>query len=345
MAKSVNFSAENLIIVIAFQFNMANNILPKEPQLLKHGKVLPFGIYDDLITQPKTSFWDSDGFLIKRRRNERKAWIFFGVYSEDLYTGLAIVDAGFVATAFTYVFIPSKNLFIEDKTTVPFGFGNGFDPAMTDEWKLGNYRIVSAGNTMQMSYQGKFSLDIVAEINANGFSSVVPSHERPFNFTYKNLPMPVQVQLNVRGEDIRLKGNYGAIDFTKGYPPRSTNWNWTSFIGTTESGKSIAANIVDKFNHNMENILWIDGQKTILSDAQYTLGQRPDKDNWAVKTKDGILDIQFRPFGARSENLNVGIMKSIFIQPFGVMEGTVTLNGQQENFKAYGVMEDHQAVW
>ena len=320
-------------------------ILASEQQLLKHGKVIPFGVYDDLIKTPSTSFWDEDGFIVKRRRKERKTWIFFGVYSEDLYTGIAIVDAGFLATAFTYIFIPSQNIFIEDKITLPLGFANNFNPGLYDEWSLGKYSIKSIGQKMQMSFKGKFDLEIIADNNEKGMSVVAPIPGRPFNFTYKNLDIPVTVNAKVSGKEFSLKGNFGAIDFTKGYPARITNWNWTSFIGKTESGKSISANIVDKFNDNMENILWLEGEKTVLSAAEYTIGKNPSKDHWQVLTKDKILQMDFKPLGARSENLNAGVMKSIFIQPFGVFEGKVTLNGITENFKAYGVMEDHQAIW
>lgn len=320
-------------------------ILPSEQQLLKHGKVIPFGVYEDLILAPNTSFWDEDGFIIKRRRKERKTWIFFGVYSADLIAGIAIVDAGFIATAFTYIFVPSQNIFIEDKITLPLGFANNFNPGLYDEWSLGKYHFKSIGQKMQLTYKGKFELEIIADNNEKGMSVVAPIKDRPFNFTYKNLDIPVSVKAKVSGKDFSLNGNYGAIDFTKGYPARITNWNWTSFIGTTESGKSISANIVDKFNDNMENILWLDGQKTVLSSAVYTLGKNPSKDNWQVVTNDKILQIDFKPLGARSENINGGVMKSIFIQPFGVFEGTLTINGTTEKFKAYGVMEDHQAVW
>ncbi|MCO5231469.1 MAG: DUF2804 domain-containing protein [Chitinophagales bacterium] len=321
----------------------------KEPvqQLLRHGKPIEFGRYKNLIPQPLTTFWDDDGLpMMKRRRTQRKAWIFFGIYTKDLYTGIAIVDAGMVSTAFTYFYIPSENLFIEDKITLPLGFSKGFDPAMTDDWKLGKYSIQTTNQTMTLNYSGKFKLEISATLNDNGVSIVAPSEgNRPFNFTYKDLNIPIQCKINYQGKLYQTEGAYGAIDFTKGYPPRQTQWNWSSAIGLTESGKSIAFNIVDKFNSNLENILWLDNQRIVLSDAKFTYGPDLKKDIWLIQTEDLILNMQMQPQGARYENLNAAVMKSIFTQPFGEYNGTVMVNGIKENFTAWGVAEEHLAVW
>lgn len=317
-------------------------------QLLKHGKHPEFGRYKNLITNPTTSFWDDEGLLplMKKRRTHRKTWIFFGCYTEDLFAGMAIVDAGVVATAFAYFFVPSKNLFIEDKLTKPMGFGSKFDPSMTDEWKLGKYSIQTTDDIMSLKYNGKFKLEINAHLQDNGVSVIAPSEQnRPFNFTYKDLPIQTGVKVTYDNQSFQAKGAIGAIDFTKGYPPRSTEWNWSSFIGQTESGKEIAVNLVDKFNRNLENILWLDKERIILSDASFDYGPNLAQDLWKIKTRDGILDITLEPFGSRAENINAGVMKSKFTQPFGKYIGTVNYQGVQEKFTAWGVAEEHLAVW
>jgi hypothetical protein len=314
-------------------------------QLLRHGKPVDFGLYHDLVAQPKTTFWDDEGFPIKKRRSQRKTWIFFGVYSPELIGGLAIVDAGVVATAFSYFYVPSAQLFVEDKITLPFGFSGKFDPAMTDEWKLGKYRIQTEGNQMTLSTSGKFKMKITTQLDHNGVSIVAPSAGRPFNFTYKNLPMQTEMMVSYQGKEYQVNGKFGAIDFTKGYPPRETRWNWASFIGATEQNMRISCNLVDQFNANMENILWLGDERLVLSEATFQPGVLKDKDQWTISTKDALLEMKFFPMGARSENLNAGLMKSVFTQPFGRYEGTVVLKGEKQRFTAYGVAEDHYAVW
>ena len=38
-------------------------------------------------------------------------------------------------------------------------------------------------------------------------------------------------------------------------------------------------------------------------------------------------------------------MKSKFTQPFGTVDGTIVIDGKEEKFTAFGVVEDHHAVW
>jgi len=323
-------------------------ILPQQDFIYdQHQTVVPFGIYDDLIKNVDTSSVDKQGFVAKKRRTERKAWIFVGVFSPELICGLAIVDAGMVATAFSYFYSFKDSLFEEDKITVPLGFPTDFNPNLDSEWKLGNYLIKTENGKMKLQYVGKYKLYMELENTANGVSIVAPSKgDRPFNFTYKNVCLPVKVQINKGNTNTyATSGKYGSIDFTKGFPPRETIWNWLSFIGITESKKSIAVNLVDRFNNNMENILWIDGQKTSLSSATFSMQAPYDKSDWNITTQDGILKCHLSPCGARSENINALVMKSKFIQPFGTLDGSVMIDGKEEKFTAIGVAEDHHAIW
>jgi hypothetical protein len=321
-------------------------ILPRQNSLVLNETHIPFGVYDDLIQDASTAYWDKQGLVVTKRRTERKTWLFFGVFSPELICGFAIADAGMVATAFSYFYSFKDSVFEEDKITVPLGFPTDFNPNLDSEWKLGNYSIKTENGKINLQYTGKYKMYISAENTPNGASIVAPSAGRPFNFTYKNQCVPVKVQINKGGSNTyATSGKYGSIDFTKGYPPRETIWNWLSFIGITESQKSIAVNLVDRFNANMENIVWIDGQKQLLSAAVFTFQKPFDKTDWLIETKDGQLSCHLTPKGARSENLNALIMKSQFIQPFGTIDGTVMIDGKQERFTALGVVEDHHAVW
>ena len=52
-------------------------ILDKQQRLIKVETLLPYGIYNDLINDVNTSFYDKQQFSL-RRKTERKTWIFFG---------------------------------------------------------------------------------------------------------------------------------------------------------------------------------------------------------------------------------------------------------------------------
>ncbi len=321
-------------------------IFPASDKLFTGTGHPPYGIYNDLMTDVSTAHWDEQGALFKNRRTSRKAWMFFGVYSPEFICGIAIADAGFVANAFTYFYSFKDNVFVQDNTLVPFGFSSGFDPGLNSEWKLGKYRIYTQNGNLNFEYTGKYKLRMVAKNSNNGASIVAPSAGgRPFHFTYKNVCMTTELSIEHEGKTYQVSGNYGAVDFSKGYPPRETVWNWLSFIGTTQSGKNVGVNLVKHFNDELENILWVDGQKTALSSGTFTMQKPFDKNNWHITTDDKILDCTVAPNGARSENVNILLMKSIFTQVYGKISGTLLINGVRESFTATGVCEDHHALW
>ena len=116
-------------------------------------------------------------------------------------------------------------------------------------------------------------------------------------------------------------------------------------VGKTESGKSLAVNLVDKFNDSIENALWLDGKAHSLSTAHFHYIRPPEKSIWRILTRDNVLEARFRPFGARHEDLNVGFLKSKFVQPYGTFDGQIKLGDETEKFTGFGVTEDHLAVW
>lgn len=303
-------------------------------------KPVPYGLYSGLISNMNSAH------LSSLRRAQRKVWIYAGAFTKDYYVGFAIADAGIVATAFAYVFDVAANKYVEEKITVPFGFPSAFDPDLKTSWKLKNFTIAANQNNVECAYTGKrLKLTMQIADDGNGATTIAPAAGRPFHHTYKNLLQPTTVVLTVDGKTVELTGNIGGIDFSKGYPPRQTFWNWASLSGVTENGTAFGVNLVGDFNNSIENALYINGSVSQLSQATFSYGKPIDKSVWNIKTLDGIIDMQFTPLGARGENINAFVMKSIFKQPFGVFTGTIRLNGQSQKFTAYGVVEEHFAKW
>lgn len=304
-------------------------------------KQMPFGLFKGIIDDVSTTPWQN------LRRNGRKTWIYAGVFNQRYYTGFAIADAGLVATAFAYVFDAQTQKYVEEKATVPFGFAANFDPTIQSEWRLKNFAIVSNGTSMLLTYKGKrITLEMKLENNfSHGLTTLTAAAGRPFNHTYKDILMPAQVVATVDGETVSYGGNIGSIDFSKGYPPRNTFWNWASMVGHTDSGAPIGINLVAHHNNSLENSLWTANGGMAISQAVFEYQQPLNKSTWAIRSIDGIVDLTFTPLGARAENINAILMLSKFVQPFGVFKGTVLLNGTREAVTGYGVTEEHFAKW
>jgi hypothetical protein len=301
---------------------------------------VPYGLYRGPIADMNTDQWQSI------RRSQRKVWIYAGAFSSRYYAGFAIADAGLVATAFAYIYDAAANQYVEEKTTVPFGFSSSFDPDLKTNWELKKFSIHREGDYFICSYQGKrIQIKMTTLENGKGTTTIAPAGKRPFHHSYKNLLLPTQVEASVDGQEIKFRGNIGGLDFSKGYPPKHTFWNWVSMNAVTESGIEFGVNLVGDFNNSIENALWVNGEVSQLSQATFCYGKPAEKSIWQVNTLDGVLSMTFKPLGMRSENINAILMMSRFKQPFGIFTGTVKLQGVSHKFTGYGVVEEHFAKW
>jgi hypothetical protein len=324
---------------------MENEFKPQRASLPQPDEKNIFGLYEGPIADTTTPAWDFNSKFAPRRRTERKAWIYLGVFSRDFYAGIAIADAGYIASAFSYIYIPAEKFFVEDKITLPLGFNSDFNATMNDSWRLGRYEILPSSERVVVNIRGKFDFTAVFRLTGKGLSTIAPAGKRPFNFTYKEMGLSCEGEFIYGNRRQKFSGEFGMLDYTKGYPARRTEWNWLSMIGKTESGKSLSVNLVDKFNDGIENALWLDNKAISLSSAHFHYIRPAEKSIWRVLTRDNAFEARFRPFGARSEDLNLGLFKSKFVQPYGVFDGQIKIGGESEKFTGYGVTEDHLAVW
>ncbi|WP_052598388.1 DUF2804 family protein [Aureispira sp. CCB-QB1] len=323
-------------------------ILDSIPSLLSDQDLQDYGVYDNVVPNTSTNVWDGSKGWRSPRRWQRKSWIFLGAYSPDIFVGFAIVDAGFIGKAFCYVYFPQTNTFLEHGIDRPFAFDANFEANLDSYWQLGQYEILTQKGQMQFNFKGKkFQISVQCVNNEHGLSFICPSSggNRPFHFTYKNLLLPTNIQLKQNGETKFFNDLYGGIDFSKGYPPKHTNWNWTSFLGKLEDGTPIGINVVDQFNQNMENIVWLGTERILIGNVSYQYNKPLSKSLWKVRSLNGDLELSMQPNGSRKENINIKLLKSKFTQVFGQINGKIRHQGTWKKFTGYGVMEEHEAIW
>ncbi|WP_278315479.1 DUF2804 domain-containing protein [Lolliginicoccus levis] len=308
------------------------------------------GRYLGAIPDISTGEWD-EGFSL-RRRAQRKAWMYVGIFAEHASAGIAIVDAGHTATAFCYVHDRTTGRLTEDKILVPAGFASSFAPDWRTEWRLARgrntWRIHHEGGAWQVHHRGR-DLELSAAIGGPaghvGLSAISSAPGRPFHHTYKIAGLPASGSARTGGSVIPLDGR-ASLDFTLGYPPRETLWNWASLDGTTGSGSPIAINLVAHFMNGLENAAWWRGEIVPLPQATFELDRSAPLDPWRLRTAGGELDLVFNPEGQRREHLEAGVIASKFVQPFGWFEGTFrSPDGGLHHVQGRGVVEDHRARW
>ena len=173
--------------------------------------------------------------------------------------------------------------------------------------------------------------------------------------TVKTSALPAWGTVTVHGPDgpsfHSLDGGLGGYDYTNGFLPRHTSWRWAYGITRLEDGRRLGLNLVSGFSgigdHTAENALWLDGRLLPLDPAariEFTEGAHDQP--WTIRTLDEAVNLRFIPVASHKEGLNLGVVRSHFLQPSGWFEGTIAVDGERLDVRRMpGVVEDQDILW
>ncbi|HSW13486.1 MAG TPA: DUF2804 domain-containing protein [Solimonas sp.] len=330
---------------------MSEAFLPEAPAALHagDGRVADYGRYAGRIADLRTAAWDGGNGVFSRRRLQRKGWVYFGAFSDRYMVGYAVADAGLMATAFVYVYDRQTKKLHEQKATRPFGFPADFEPTPDALWQLRSGACHWDARPTEQGWAVRFNgtglkLEMDFRDNGAGMTAIASSPFRPFHHTYKICGMPVRMSVEIDGQREECTAS-GTLDFTLGYPPRRTDWNWASLDGVADDGTRIGVNLVAHFMNGQENALWFGNELRPLAQAVFQYDPAQLLQPWRIATADGALQLEFLPEGERREDISIGLLASLFTQPFGRFSGTLKLDGRVRKIEGFGVVEQHRAVW
>lgn len=334
-------------------------------------RAIPAGRFNAPIGDLSTAHWDTNCGLLSPRRLQRKGWLYGAVFSERWIVGCAIADAGLISSAFVYVFDRQSRLMREYNSLRPLAFSEDFQPSPNGIWAL-KQREKSwciQPLTNQSGWHFQFShpdLDVSFELHDHRASisalNNAPSAlyrgqpSRPFHYTHKLTGATANVHIRIHHEIHDLADVRGVFDFTLGYPPRATLWQWASWVGQLDDGRTLSGNLVAQTMNGLENAVWIGAANNTKDDSKTDVIALPQAifddlptdtaQTWQIRTADDRLRMQFMPEGARSECINLGLLASDFTQPFGAFHGIWRDdNGNEHTLTGIGVVERHRALW
>ncbi len=324
--------------------------LPPPPAAAYERGQWRYGRYAGAIANPNIR----RGILPRLRCKE---WHYTSVSSPRLFLAFGLVQLGYAANAFVYVVDrkrPSQAL--EYEALSPLGQGLRFAPSSI----LGTTRWRKGGNEVRVSYRRGWdiSLDLnlqgqrlVGDVrleNAEALGVLTELESQRPAYTHKEAGLPATGRLCLGDEAIDLQDAHGTVDWTRSLAERETRWKWASLAGRSESGKRIGLNLSaeiydDAEGNSRENAYWLDGSLTALSGVTFDVPENAGVDDWRIQSKtDGLVDLRFRPLGARAQHLDLGLIRSDFVQPYGLFEGRV---GNEALRDVFGVVENHVSVW
>lgn len=286
-----------------------------------------------------------------RRLVSRKRWHWFGAFDDDVAVGGALVDAGFFANAFLWLFDRTTGTLYDESVVVPASVLR-----VTTHPTVGTlarvavpgYRLSLDRRGETLAIEGSFgdidcSLELVAD-DERAMTAVCPvaGRQRGVNVTQKEVGLPATGDMSVEdgsSETFSLDGT-GLVDYTHGLLARQTEWEWA--IGTCETGggTTVGFNLVDGFNDGRENVVWRDGVPERVGSATVSVPEN-ETDAWHAATDCGTVDMSLSVEGNRIEDIDLGVVRSEYRQPLGEWTGTVA----GHEVTGVGVAEEHLVRW
>ncbi len=287
-----------------------------------------------------------------------KEWSYLSLATETHFVAFAVVQLGYVANLFCYVVDRRSHAFWQTEALAPLGRGLLFAESSlhgTTIWQRGENHLeitaIPSGwrATLALNLAGKWLRGTAEIASGEGLALVFPLAPKRVAYTHKDAGMRADVRLAFADQPLPHEG-LATLDWTRSAALRTTCWNWASVATRLDDGRRFGLNLSarvydDAAGASMENAVWLDGKLHLLGGVTFALPASPAAEIWHVRG-DGV-DLAFSPVGARQQSVNLGVVRSRFVQPFGHFAGTVQLpTGEALTIPpSFGVVEDHVAVW
>lgn len=307
------------------------------------------------------------GYVLNALQGVReKKWQYVGIYTDEVIIGLAVVDVGYLGTVFAYCYDRAEDKLWQVEVEPPLAAGIHLDRNVAQgysTYESGDDKVVLASDVsagyrwirVNLKNNGvPFELSLRLHDNFKDIEPLQanrPTSSGTFSFTHKAAGLPVEGVARLGDKTFRFDPakDFAVLDYTFGFPAHHTVWRWASFVGHATDGTRVGLNLVDPIQNETinENGIWIDGRLVDTGRAIYEYDPKDPMKPWRIKTQDGRVDLVFQALGKRAKNIDLGLLKSVFQQPFGYFTGTI----QDETGKVFtidgvpGVVEDHEAKW
>jgi len=285
---------------------------------------------------------------------KHKRWIFVSAATESLFIGGAVVDLGYLSKAFVYVAEKKSGRMIAHTTSLmPPG---PWCKVERNEKKQStslfrspalNLRILrtSIGAYALRAKASGLHVDVMLDPRCEPIVASNLLIDSGTGITEKGLSLHARGTVTVKSEMFDISHALGGTDFTDGYLPRHTRWKWANVSGRTD-GHIIGVNLVQGFMGESECTISIDREMQRVGEGVFSVPADPLQP-WQVRSKCGRVDLAFQPVALHTENLDLRVLHSKFLQPVGIFSGTVQSNdGRTLQVRdMLGVCEDQDVLW
>ncbi|MBW2608017.1 MAG: DUF2804 domain-containing protein [Deltaproteobacteria bacterium] len=329
--------------------------------------VIPHGEWSGNFNYPDTKgLLNLNDRLFSIKRFKEKRWCYMGIIHPDIIFGCAVVHLGYISSAFAFGFDRQQHKMINHSLVFPPLGQVRYDRNPENgicSYKSLRGKLILTNNkkpipsTIEASFylpgrSLKADIEVIEPddgISPMHFLMPMGSSEPAFTTKTAGLKARGKIILNKKIFNLASENTFAVFDWTNGFYPRETFWNWACGAGFADDGTQIGFNFSSGVYENglLENTVWINGTPCKQGEIIFTYDTQNPEHPWQIKSKDDRINLRFKPEGIRRANDNLGIIKSKFIQPCGSFEGSIKT---QDNLCIHlssvgGVVEEHFAKW
>lgn len=301
---------------------------------------------------------------LRGRHFRKKRWDYWCVMGPEQLFSICLADVDYIGLGGVYVMDYAEKRMEEFGIVSPFGMQPKMPPRTHGDAVVRRgrtrmeLRLTETHGTLfatTPSCGGKpltaeFHVDFPANLDTLNF--MVPWSQDTFQFTSKQVPLPVEGELRWGDAVWRFDRatSFAVRDYGRGIWPYSTDWNWAALSGR-DGDNHYGINLGGQWTDGTgatENGLILNGVlHKIFEDARFEYDRTDFMKPWRLHTPDtGAVDLELTPFFDRHTYANLGFMKTTVHQCFGRFRGTVKVDGHTVAVKdALGWAEEQQARW
>lgn len=320
------------------------------PNTLRQGT--PVGADGGLRAGLTAGALETDPLALGARNGRARRWCYAAAGDRELAVGAAAVDLGPVGTVFVWASVAGRSL--EWSRTVLLG--RGLELGATPR---GGARYDGGGGRFVLDGEGGLAVDVpatsggrlVATLEVDDTGSVTPAILATgtagggWNVTEKAAGYGVSGTIDLHGRRHALDGR-GWRDWTAGRQDRRTRWRWAAGGGHSAGGDPVGFNVSTGMNAagEGEDLVWWDGRPHRLEVTTLRPAGDDPAGPWMVGGPGWGLELT--PWGVRSADENLWVLRSSYVQPIGSFRGTLPgPDGVPVPVLATGVTEHHDATW
>jgi hypothetical protein len=271
------------------------------------------------------------------RLAREKRWLYVAIAAEPMMVGLAVVRLGYAANAFAFAYHAGERRMLADASSMGPSFaaevGDSVSGASTGaRYLFGGFEasVRRASDTLLVSARAR-GLDLHARLDAAAappsITAVAPITGNRVAATEKRALLAVSGEVTAAGRRFALDGGLAGYDYTQGMMTRQTSWRWAFALGLARDGEPCALNLVEGHVGEAECAAWTRDDVHPLAEGRFEFDSANPLAPWRIATGDGGVDLRFSPGASHAESRSLGVVRSRFVQPVGVFDGSILLGG------------------